>query len=237
MSSRQLYQQLEPVAHIPGQAAAIRFFDPDSSDDLLAMREILKGKQVKKWMDNTQQLSQADYRDWAGTETAASFLFATLDARSSSLEEGQFVRGFVYIYSEREEKFRVKRMEKQGFLESVTGIRHALEVSFAVRPLSDGVQLGSGLMSSALRQSCLQVEKLLTSSDQPEITIFAFIDPENLAAQRTVEAAGFTLRGPMHYDWDSEDESNLYILDWPLLHHKVEERSLEAVQVKSMSGV
>ena len=50
---------LENVYHTPGQNAAICFFDPNSEEDLQAMREILRGKQVKKWMDDAQQVTKS----------------------------------------------------------------------------------------------------------------------------------------------------------------------------------
>lgn len=221
---------LENVSHTPGQAAAIRFFDPSSEEDLFAMRDILKGKQTKKWMDDPGRISLSDYQDWAGTATKTSFLFAVHDARLTDLNEVNYVRGFVYIYSEREEKFRVKRMEKQGFLQPYEGERYALEISFAARPLPDGVQSGSGLMSSAVRQSCLQVQLLLESTNKPKVEIFAFVDQDNLAAQRTLDACGFTKRGQMKYDWDSEGETALYILDWDILNQKVRAKLQEVVR-------
>ncbi|HEX7017871.1 MAG TPA: hypothetical protein VF209_03120 [Patescibacteria group bacterium] len=221
---------LKDVSHTPGQAAAIRFFDPHSEADLAAMREILKGKQVKRFMDDARQLSKTEYREWAGTATNTSFLFAVLDARVTDPKEMEYVRGFVYLYSEREEKFRVKRMEKQGFLAPATGERYVLEVSFAVRPLRYGVQSGSGLMSSALRQSCLQVKTLLDSPDRPEVQIFAFVEQGNTNAYRTLEASGFVWRGRMKYDADSPEEAELYFLNWRLLQKKVRERLIETLK-------
>jgi hypothetical protein len=229
--------QFDSILHMPGQAAAIRFFDPESASDLQAMREILRGKQVKKWMDHTHMLSQSEYRDWAGTETKTSFLFAVLDAAASQSAVAQAVRGFIYIYSEREEKFRVRRMEKHGFLPAATGTRFALEVSFAARPLSEGMEPRQGLMSSALRQACLQVEMMLNSLDQPEIALFGFVDPENTAAQRTVEACGFVYQGAMRYDWDSWDESSLYMLDRRVLQQKLTLKMLEVAQARKMREV
>jgi hypothetical protein len=104
-----------------------------------------------------------------------------------------------------------------------------LEVSFAVRPSSDGQQAGSGLMSSSVRQACLQVKMLLASSDEPEIELFGFVDQENLAAQRTMEASGFVKRGLMKYDADSEVESVVYILNWRVLQRKVRDKLLETM--------
>lgn len=221
---------LENVYHTPGQNAGICFFDPNSQEDLLAMKEILRGKQVRKWMDEANQVTKSEYREWAGTEDTTSFLFAVLDARMTDPVEMKTVRGFVYIYSEREEKFRVKRMEKLGLIQPASRPRYALEVSFAVRPRIDGAQSGSGLMSSALRQSCLQVQMLLNTPDDREVLIFAFVDQENFAAQRTLEASGFVKKGLMKYDWDSEDETCLYILNWRILQKKIKEKLLEVLQ-------
>ncbi|MDQ5951079.1 MAG: Peptidase protein [Patescibacteria group bacterium] len=221
---------LENVYHTPGQNAAICFFDPNSQEDLAAMREILKGKEVKKWMDDATQVTKSEYREWAGTEDTTSFLFAVLDARTSDPVQMKTVRGFIYIYSEREEKFRVKRIERQGFLPPATKPRYALEVSFAARPLTDGMQQGSGLMSSSLRQACLQVQMLLDPTDDREVVIFAFVDQQNLAAQRTLEASGFVKRGLMKYDWDSEGETCLYVLNWRILQKKIRQKLVEVLQ-------
>jgi len=222
-------EPFENVYHTPGEAAAIRFFEPSSEEDLQAMREILKGKQSRKWMDDPH-MSQSDYRDWAGTESDTSFLFAVLDARSTDPEEIRHVEGFIYIYSEREEKFRVRRMERQGYLAPASKPRYALEVSFAVRPRTDGSQSGSGLMSSSLRQCCLQVQMLLKSPDRAATVLFAFVHPDNFPAQRTLESSGFLKQGSMLYDWDSPDATLLYLLDWPTLEAKVRDKVLRSIQ-------
>jgi hypothetical protein len=221
---------VENVSHTPGQASAIRFFDPHSDEDLQAMREILKGRQVKQWMDDTRQISRREYYEWAGFVSNSSFLFAVLDAQVATLGEVKDVRGFIYIYSEREEKFRVRRMEKQGFIQPSSKPRTILEVSFAVRPLLDGQQSGSGLMSSGLRQACLQVRMIAGASDDSEVILFGLIDQRNVAAQRTVEASAFTLRGKMKYDADSPEESFVYILDWRRLHEKMREKLLKVLE-------
>ncbi len=220
---------LNSISHTPGQKAAIRFFDPNSSYDLGVIREILKGRQAKKWMDDTATLTVSDYRDWAGTENKLSFLFAVLDATKSLEVVNQDLNGFVFIYSEREEKYRVRRMEKAGLILSSANERFMLEVSFAVRPQADGTQAGSGLMSSALRQSCLQVELLLASGKPDLVEIFAFIDPDNLPAKRTLEASGFEHKGNMRYDSDSLDQSELYLLNWGVLYQRVKDRLLEVI--------
>lgn len=220
----------EDISHVPGESAAIRFFDPDSREDLEGMREILKGKQSKKWMDDTTMLSKSEYDDWARTVSNMSFLFAVLDASHFDNQEVRKVRGFVYIYSEREEKFRVKRMEKMGFIKPTTKPRHLLEISFAARPMKYGAQSGSGLVSSAVRQSCLQVRTLLNSLEKMDVEIFAFCDPENMGAQRTVEASGFERKGLMYYDSEADEKTILYILNWKKLQEKVRGKLLAVLE-------
>lgn len=223
---------LENVFHTPGQTAAIRFFDPHSQKDLASLREILHHKQVKKWMDDTYYLTKREYQDWAGTVTHNNFLFAVLDARVSSLKAMETIYGFVYIYSEREEKFRVRRMLKKGFLTPTTKTRYSLEVSFAAKPQKNGIILGTGLMASAIRQACLQVQMLLNTNPKPVIDIFAFVDPVNEPAQRTLIAAGFAKIGSMKYDWDSPGESLLYSLNWRILQKKIRQKLVELQAIK-----
>lgn len=223
---------IQEFFHTPGQAAAIRFFEPYSESDLLAMREILRAKQVRKWMDDASTISRSDYEDWAGDYSKYMYLFSVHDTRVQDPELMKVVRGFIYLYSEREEKFRVKRMEKLGFLQPTQARRYTLEVSFAARPMPVGLESAPGLMSSALRASCLQVQMLLEAPDNPEVIIFGFVDPENLPAQRTLEASGFVKTGMMRYSWDSYKDTVLYILSWPLLHAKIREKLLQALQAQ-----
>lgn len=223
---------VEELFHTTGQAAAIRFFEPYAEDDLQAMREILRAKQVRKWMDDASTISRSDYEDWAGTFSRYMYLFAVHDTRVNDPELMKIVRGFIYLYSEREEKFRVKRMERQGFIAPSEARRYLLEVSFAARPMPPGRESAPGLMSSALREACLQVQMLLEAPDEPEVIIFGFCDPENLAAHRTLEASGFVKKGFMKYEWDSYQETVLYILSWPLLHAKIREKLVSALQAQ-----
>jgi len=215
--------QVHPDAFIiPGQAAGIRFFDQDSKADFQAILDIAKGKESRRWMDHIARLTWSDYQEWAGKHTFESFLFSGQDMSLEKPQDQQYIRGFVNLYSERGEKFRIKRMEKLGFLKpDHKGVRQALEVSFAVRPFKQGVQSGSGLMSSALRQSCLQVRSLLNYPKHDNLKVFAFIDPDNLPSKYTLEAAGFVKKGFMTYDSTTSDKSALYLLSWPKLHQKI----------------
>lgn len=224
----------EGFGFIPGQAAAVRFFDPDSRDDFDAMLDIVKAKESRKWMDDTR-LSRADYREWAGDYSDTSYLFAVHDARMDSREDLEKIRGFVYIYNERAEKFRVKRMEQLGFLSKSDEKRLALEVSFALRPMPSGQQSGSGLMSSALRQSCMQIRAILNYPKQANLVLFAFIDPENIPSRRTVEAAGFQKVGEMTYDSTTREQKELFILNWTVLHNKLTGKLLELYESRPES--
>jgi hypothetical protein len=221
---------LENLYHSPGEAAAIRFFKPSSIKDLSIMRTILKAKPVKEWMDYAGYLSKREYLELTDKKSKNAFLYAVLDTRTSDLKKLNQVRGFVYFYSEREEKFRVKRMVKQELFTAKRGEAYYLEASFALKP---GNLKGSGLMSSALRQACYQTHLLLNSPSKPDIQIFAFVDPENLPARRTLEASGFKLAGHMLYDRDSSEESALYLLNWRLLHKKMRKKLLETQEINS----
>jgi len=223
---------LQNMSHVPGQAAAIRFFDQDSRADYQAIRQILEAKESRRWMDEASNISWADYREGAGKHTQESFLLAVHDSREADPGELAQVRGFVNLYSERGEKFRVKRIEQKGFLKQTKNKRHALEVSFALKPLTNGIQAGSGLMSSALRQSCLQVRALLGYPKQADLVIFAFIDPENEPSKRTLEASGFVRKGEMRYDSTTSDDSTLYILSWQKLHQKIHGKMRELFEAE-----
>ena len=198
---------------IDGQASAIRPFDPDSKTSHTIIKRILSAKQVKKWMD---------------------------DARLSDAARAK-IRGFVFLYNERSEKFRLKRMQEARFV-NLKESAIALEASFALKPIR-GKQSGSGLMSSALRLTCERVFQLATKEhffdetlekpafwskkrktsliSQDDILIFGFIDPENISAHRTLYSAGFRKVGSMKYDATSPQESSLYILNWRALHKKL----------------
>lgn len=214
---------LEEMSHIVGQAAAIRFFDENSKDDFMAINEILRAKQVRNWMDDAGRISWPDYQEWAGMHTIRSFLFSVHDSRLDNPVDIKKIRGFVNIYSERGEKFRVKRMAKLGIIKDIKD-KHFLEISMALRPMIDGKVTGSGLMSSALRQSCLQVRSWLNYPKESDLVIFGFLDSSNKASIRALEAAGFIKKGKAKYDSTTDDESLVYILSWRKLQKKVKDK-------------
>lgn len=208
--------------HIPGQPAAIRFFDPESVDDFLAMVQILKGKETKKWMEDANRIPRYEYREWAGSDDGSSFLFSVHDTRVKK-DNGMPVRGFVYLYSEFRERRRVQKMVDRGLILPAEGSISAFEISFAVSPLN-GTQSGSGLISSAVRQACLQVKTQLKPLIPSDLLIFAFADQENIPSHHTLESGGFIKKGVMKYDHDSFEESIVYTLDWPLLEEKIKSK-------------
>lgn len=224
--------ELASLYHIPGENAAIRFFDPDSVSDLEALQQILKGKESKKWMDDASALTISDYQDWAGTHTHEHFLFAVLDARDPSPQALTQIHGFVYLYSEKAEKFRVKRMVKRGMLPAGTNPHSCLEVSFAAKPRAEGVQQGSGLIGSATRQSCQQVKLLREDDSSDRLKLFAFIDLQNEPARRTLVSAGFEPGGTLRYDWDSQEDSEFFLLNWKKLQEKTHQKLVESQALK-----
>jgi RimJ/RimL family protein N-acetyltransferase len=107
-----------------------------------------------------------------------------------------------------------------------------LEVSLALRPLKDGSSSGSGLMSSALRQSCLQVKSWFSDLKEQDLVIYAFVNQNNPASIRVIEAAGFIKKGEMKYDSTSEGKSLVYILSWRKLKRKVKDSLEKALRNK-----
>jgi len=217
------------MSHVPGQASAIRFFDPDSESDFVSLKQILSHKLVKNWMDDVSRLCKSDYQEWAGAETDESFLFAVHDTRLPSIKEIAKIRGFVNFYFERSEKFRLKRLIKTNLVDG--SAKHYLEVSMAL--LMDGKNtISTGLMSSALRQGCLQVKALLKCKKQSDLVIFGFIDPKNEASIRSLKASGFIKKGDIKYDSDSTEESGFYVIRWPRLHRKIKGSLLKMFESK-----
>ncbi len=206
--------------HIPGQAAAIRFFDPDSYDDYAAMLQILRGRETKKWMEDVQQIPRSEYREWASSHKTLNFLFSVHDTRIQT-DDDLPIKGFVYLYSEYKERRRVQRMVDRGLILPGEGRENILEISFAAMPDNGGVQSGSGLMSSASREACLQMRMLLKPTTPSDLLIFAFVDEGNIPSHHTLEASGFVRKGIMRYDYDSYEENFVYTLDWPLLEEKI----------------
>ncbi|HEX8924061.1 MAG TPA: GNAT family protein [Patescibacteria group bacterium] len=226
--------EVDEMSHIPGQTAAIRYFDENSRSDFEAVNDILSAKQVKHWMDDAGKISWSDYQYWAGKHTDEAFFFAVHDSRLEDKEQIREVRGFVDIFSGRSEKFLAKRVIKAGFVSPEA--KKVLEVSLALRPLKNGEISPSGLMSSALRQSCLQVKSALHNHNEKDIVIFGFVDPQNLASARVLEAAGFVKKGKMKYDAEAEQEIFLYVLSWRKLQKKVK-MSLEKALRNKMKVV
>ena len=219
------------MSYVVGQAAAIRFFDENSRKDFEAINEILAAKQVRNWMDDAGKMGWRDYQYWAGTHTNQSFLFSVHDSRLEKKYQIRRVRGFVNIYSGRSEKFRVKRMIKQGIVKDGSN-RVFLEVSLALRPFKDGDCSGSGLMSSALRQSCLQVRSWLNYPKESDLVIYGFIDPKNAASIKAIEAAGFIKKGKARCDSTTDEDSIVYILSWRKLQKKIKLKLESALRNK-----
>lgn len=211
---------LNTIFHLPGQRAFIRRFVPESEDDFLAMKAIMDEAPVKEWMDNVGDLSFTAFQEWASDNSDDAFLFAVHNALATSTRGADSVLGFIYLYSGDEEKAKVAKMEQQGVFDANKD-RWAMEVSFARRTVGPNQAQVPGLVSSALRQACIWAHMFLTNKRPVPVEIFAFIDPRNHPAWRTLEAAGFSKRGMMKYDIDSPKDDELFILDWHELSGKL----------------
>lgn len=212
--------------HLPGQAAAISYFDPKSQQHLVRFRSILARPAVKKWMDDPT-LAKWEYQEMADSRSPTSFLFAVHETRGKNPQANSSILGFVYLYGERSETFRVKRLAKLGLLAHLTDSVKYLEVSFAIKPYHPQASPGSGLMSSSLRLACLQARQYIKTNFSQNLSLLAYIDPQNLPAHRTVIAAGFTKIGLAKYDPDSPTPSTVYRLNWRKLQDKIRQKLVE----------
>lgn len=144
----------------------LRFFDCDSSHDLVSLVQIIEDKEVQKWMEEVDDLSLPDYRRWMdrkGENNA--FLFAI-----ASVDSEQKILGFVNIYP----------------ASSMGGY----EVSYAKKPNSP-----SGLIAPALKIACRWVLKYLKIKKnyyENSVKFRAEIEKSNVASEKVVERAGFT---------------------------------------------
>jgi hypothetical protein len=215
-----VHSHVKNIQSLSGQAAGLRFFDSDSREDFESVSAIFKGKQSRKWMDDVVRITYSDYREWVNNYTPRSFLFSVHDVREPSPEKINQTRGLVNFYLERGEIYRLKKMDKLGFID-YDPQKTYLEVSFALKPSVDGVQVGSGLMSSSVRSGSLFIKAMLNYPKLSNLVIFGFVDPENAPAHRTLASAGFIKKGSMPYDSSSAEVSDLYILSWRHLHKKV----------------
>lgn len=221
---------------IVGQNAAIRFFDAENPVDVENLRKIMNAEGTQKWLAGVDKLRNADeIRKWIKGEGEWSRFDGLLFAVTSSIknkEKASEAMGFIYFYCSDDEKKRAERMVIKGFLPKNATEGKVYEFGVASLPGENGLQKGSGLMASALRESCSEVGGL-----RPDTTIFAFVDPENVDSQRAVEAGGFVCVGEMNYDGNETGiKDKVYVLDWKLLQKKLVEKSYTGIIDTSDKG-
>lgn len=152
-----------------GKTYKVRFFDADSTRDIIDLREIVQSEAVQEWMSNVRNFSHRHYRRWMNEKGEGnSFLFA-IEGEDSQKAGTQRVHGFIYIYPS----------------EHMIGF---LEVSYAKRPAAP-----SGLTTPALKEVCSLVkEVLLTKYDAQFMPkIIAEIEKDNEPSIKVAEKVGF----------------------------------------------
>lgn len=203
----------------PGEKSAIRFFDSSDKEDMLRLRRIVDHSDVQDMMDSVAGMSKRDRYDWADEKGVYGryYMFAVsgteaIFGEDNKNEIGQ-VQGFVYLYAGSDERKIANRLVRAGLIKkSEVGDSKIFEISFAKLPGSL-----SGQISSAVRQACLELRRLDRIKEGTGVFVFCFIDEENTASMRVVEASGFERRGKHFYEADSKDMSALYILDYKKL--------------------
>lgn len=211
----------------PGEKVEIRFFDSGRKEDMLRLRKIVDHREVQEMMDSVAGMSKKDRYEWADEKGAYGryYLFAVsgtdkIFGEDQTSEIGE-VQGFVYLYAGSEEKKIINRIVRTGLIKkSEVGDNKIFEISFAKLPKAPG-----GQISSAVRQSCLELKRLDRIKEGTGVFVFCFIDESNVGSMRVVEACGFERRGRHFYEEDSKEMSALYVLDYKKLRDIEKEKS------------
>jgi hypothetical protein len=203
----------------PGERSAVRFFDSADKEDMLRLRKIVDHRDVQDMMDSVAGMSKTDRHEWADEKGVYGryYMFAVSGTEEIFSEEQKDeigkVQGFVYLYAGGDERKIAHRLVQAGIIKKAElGEKKIFEISFAKLPGAPG-----GQISSAVRQSCLELRRLDRLKEGTGVFVFCFIDDRNEASMRVVEACGFERRGKHFYEADSRDMSHLFILDYKKL--------------------
>jgi len=199
--------------HLPSEPATCRYFDPDSYSDYQAVLQMLVSESVNRWMEEVGDITWEEYQHWARVEDKVSYLFAITDPDQ--------VVGFVYYYCKADELERINRLLARHPLKDSPPDSNYLEISFA----KTNAPTPSGLISSAVRQTCLQLRNLYHTQFHQPLTILAFIDPQNQPARRLVENCGFEIIDSIKYNPQDSQDDLVYQLIWLKLEQIVNNRS------------
>ncbi len=245
-----------------GEAAAISLIDPNDELDLELLRQIDKDEKVLSKMKG-DPLEDSELFEFAhGFNDPNRAIFAIRGSQrviNTPSELGK-LQGWVQFYPE--EQDRLKRLiakleqEKQPTLlqqnvkrrlQQAADSGNILEISYAKRTDAANKQISSGvrLASLMLPSEMLRRRFLLINNYNPtpqlsyaeylkSFFITGYVDAdENLESVRVLNASGFIKIASLNYDQDSDGESDVYILDWPSLLNKVEQKAHNLLQTVS----
>jgi len=194
-----------------GEKSAIRFFNPQDPEDLRRMGETLKDKSVAAFIEDIGNMSTGDIKNWLtrykDEKRIENWEICYLVSGSVGVKPEEFgeVQGFINFYPEEDSrKFLPEKYKKT---------KEIVEIGYGRYPQSK-----PGLMSSAIRQACMEINKLKGNT-----VITILVREENNASIKTAEDACFDNYGVINgKDEQGRDERDiLFILNWDRLNTRL----------------
>ena len=154
---------MEKTFEKEGAKYKVRFFDPESLDDIRDLKEITTSKGVRKWMTDIYGVKHKHYKQWMREQGKGNdFLFAVAGE--------QRVHGFVYVYPSEL-------------------IRGRLEISYARSENAPGGIMAKGIKLACELVAEYILDKRPGKKNRP--IIIAEIEEKNAPSIKVVEKAGF----------------------------------------------
>lgn len=227
------YPRGRKMWRIPGEKAALRWFDPHDAIDMKRLREIDRDSEVNKWMAYPGEGDTPDDKLKMLVENKSTILrFAVVKSEGEADEIGE-VQGWVRFDQNPQRIAKVNQVDPyllQG--------KKLIDVTFARYPKSNP---GEGLISSALRQMSLFVLaeweflKSKTGEDTDNLSpidmaVIAYVEPDNVVSKRVLEKAGFTKKlDNIVYSEEEPRPNELWLLDWDKVHKIAHSKSDSAL--------
>ncbi|MFH1971705.1 MAG: hypothetical protein ABIJ05_04970 [Patescibacteria group bacterium] len=220
------------IRYIGETEAAIRFVDTEDREDINRMFDIASNKTVQSFVDDLDGMTIGDIQKWADRHKIKNSKdWEVLYVVSGSpeyvkKEEVGEIQGFVNCYSNQETRDEVK--EFKVLLPNINSKTQLVELSIAKRSQSK-----PGQISSAVRQVCLELNKLKGKDIfSPEMLIFVYVKTLNNAGKEVFKRACFENRGKVNLKGE-KDDYYLFTLNWDKLNSLVHSNS-DKVQFTSV---
>lgn len=179
---------MKPVSTRRRETVVVRKINRDDPEELRRLAIIDRHPLVLKHMVG-KPLSTQGLLDFA-TDSQNRKIFALAGASEPASEIGK-LQGWVSIYTDQTVKRRAA--SALGSPELMTQLS-VIEISYAKYPLAP-----KGQMASGLRQVLWHiVAKNPFEPHRPKPLVMAYVDPDNRASSRVLQASGFALRPTAH---------------------------------------